>query len=162
MSAAARVASTNIAEDVLTHAPAGWNPSVEGVLRKRLWSALKTDDAGQMAKALRMYTTEPTHPTGGWPIEKLLIRLRLALWKGSAGKGRSGKRRGLLHACSANEAGVPSMGAVRCLRKLLEIAPPDEAEIWQIRTAIADCERLGRRECIEILTGVLSELERQL
>lgn len=147
------------AHEVLQFAPNGWDSVVEGHLRKRLWGALKIDDAGHMHKALRLYTTESEHVGGGWQLNKLLIRLRLAMWSKSAGKGPSGKRRGLLHAAAANVDGVPEGGAVRCLAKLIEIAPPDEEELWQVKTALADAERLGRCECCALLRHVLVGLE---
>ena len=83
----------------------------------------------------------------------LLIRLRLAMWAKSAGKGPSGiyKRRGLIHIAAANVDGIPEGGALRCLAKLIEITPPDEVELWQVKTALADADRLGRHECCALL-----------
>ena len=154
-----RAVRINAAEAALEFAPPWWSKQVEGQMRKRLWDALRIDDAGQLAKALRVYTTECTHVSGGWNLEKLLVRLRVAMWSKSAGKGASGKRRGLLHIAASNVAGVPHDGAVRCLARLLEMSPPDPTEYWQIQTAVAECERLGRVECLALLRPALDSVQ---
>lgn len=151
--------SVSSAELVMQRAPSWWSPAVEGQMRKRMWEALLIDSPGQLDKAIRVYSYECTHFTGGWEIEDLIIRLRLAMWRHSAGKGPSGKRRGLLHIAAANQAGVPADGAVRCLAHLLKRYPPDVSEYWQLRTALNDCTRLKRETCIGLITPVVRELE---
>ena len=140
-----------VAVTVLAEAPAWWSPIEEGKLRKKLWAALGNDDAGKMQAALREYSR-------GWELGHLLLRLRLALWSGSKGKGPSGKRRGLLHAAACNVAGVPEGGALRCLERLLELHAPGPEDAWQLRTAVRDTQELGRFVANQLLLTHLRHL----
>ena len=132
------------AEKVLAFAPQGWTLDSEVKLRKRLWDALNIDDPDRMARVLS---------ESGWPLDKLLVRLRLAMWNASRGKGKYHKRRGLLHVCACNKAGIPPQGAVRCLERLLKISQPTQDEIWQVRVALRDADAIDRPVCTALLRG---------
>ena len=153
------------AVEALADAPPWWSPCVEGKLRKWLWVALRDDSPGQLEAALRQYSwgaawSSREHPGRvGWELGKLLVRLRLALWSGSKGKGPNGKRRGLLHATACNVSGVPEGGATRCLERLFQLHPPDRDELWQLRTAVRDAQGLGRDDAVALLLPHLDRLE---
>ena len=148
---------------VLPDAPAWWSLAVEGKLRKWLWVALRDDAPGVMEAALRTYSwgaATRNHPERvGWDLDKLLVRLRLALWAKSAGKGAGGKRRGLLHAAACNVLGVPGGGAPRCVERLLKLSPPGRGELWQLRVAVRDAQSLGRQEIVDLLRPHIERLE---
>lgn len=153
------------AVEALSDAPSWWSPCVEGKLRKWLWVALRDDSPGQLEAALRTYSwgaawSSREHPGRvGWELGKLFVRLRLALWSGSKGKGPGGKRRGLLHAAACNVSGVPEGGAVCCLERLLDLHPPDREELWQLRIAVRDARCLGRDEAVSLLSPHMARLE---
>ena len=156
------------ATDVLAHAPTWWNHHMESVLRKWLWIALRDDSPGQLEAALRTYswgaaTASRANPgRDGWELDKLLVRLRLSLWKGSKGKGKNGKRRGLLYTAACNVAGVPQTGALRCIARLLELCSPGQDDLWQLRIAVRDADGMGRGAAVAQLRPHLDRLEAEM
>jgi hypothetical protein len=156
------------AVDVLNHAPTWWNHHKESVLRKWLWIALRDDSPGQLEAALRTYSwgaaTASRANSGreGWELDKLLVRLRLSLWTKSKGKGPNGKRRGLLYTAACNIAGVPQSGAVRCIAKLLELSPPGQDDLWQLRIAVQNAGSMGRDAVVAQLRPHLDRLEAEI
>ena len=153
----------NSAVEVLAYAPAWWSPAIESRLRKWLWISLRDDEPGMLEAALRTYSwgasTRNHAERVGWDLGKLLVRLRLALWSKSRGKGPGGKRRGLLHAAACNVSGVPEGGALRCVERLLKLCPPEREELWQLRVAVRDAPLLGRDQVVLLLGPQIARLE---
>ena len=131
----------NVSVAALASAPTNWGFLKERDLRRELWAALQNDDATKMESSLRRACGK------GWEIGSLLVRLRLALWSNSGGK--HGKQRGLLYVAACNASGVPQDGAVRCIERLLEMAPPGDGELWQLRVALRTCVREKARALLE-------------
>lgn len=85
----------------------------------------------------------------GLSIVALLGALRTRLWRSAADPDRIAHRGGVLAAAAGNRHGVPTTGAVRCVRYLLTL-PQDAAEVARAR---ARCERFAseRAEVLELL-----------
>lgn len=66
---------------------------------------------------------------------------------------RTQQYRTLLHVFATNTKGVPETGAVRCLRRLLELYPHVYSAEEKLEVARV-AQLLGRAECVKVLLGV--------
>lgn len=94
-----------------------------GMVRANLWKALATDD-GMMLISILYKTSRHEHIT----MAQLLGVLQTKLWKSTPLDVNGKPRGGLLSAAASNQSGVPVLGAIHCVRALLEL-PQSSNEI---------------------------------
>lgn len=78
--------------------------------RSHLWACMSRDDCHQLMLALRLYGIHDLNT---------LRQLDFQLW--SNGKGKEDKiPMGIMDVCACNDLNIPEVGAVKCLKVLLE------------------------------------------
>ena len=121
----------------------------EKALRACCWDALKVDDP---ASLLGLLEAQGAAIEGG--AAGLMLRLELALWKQSNGRGPlPSNRRGLVCVAAGNGAGVPIDGALKCISMLLTQFPND-GSAWteeQLELAERMARQKGRARAVQLL-----------
>ena len=118
-------------------------------LRKRLWDALKVDDA-----ALLIGIVEEGARTFNVEASELMVLLDRWIWKNSAGKGKSGRAVGLLAVAATNIKGVPEEGALQCLKAILRRFS-NEAQVASLPEVIKRAQSMGRTRVVAVLRDAL-------
>lgn len=118
-------------------------------LRRRLWGALKKDDAKDLVCILEAESKERDIT-----MRELVGSLVHILWKDD-GAHRDGRERGIICVTASNTRGIDNdEGAIQCLRAILSMFPPDDDLVcsrYQVKFAYYSALKLNRVRAVEAL-----------